>query len=103
MIITLVLQIFWMCVREDFVYIVKVLVRDRHSFRNVELGLLTPLQFGMYTFSRHFYFSALDNHHLLFRFVAWILGDILDVIDNVVPLKDLTKDDVLAIKPATSS
>lgn len=100
--ITIVLKILWVCIREYF-YIVNLLVRDRYSYRSSELGLLTLLQFGMYTFGRHWQFSTLDNRHLLLRLVTCTCGNLFDFIYDLVAFENLSEDDVLAIEPAVSS
>lgn len=46
-------------------------------------------------------FSALCDLDCLCGSVTTALGDVLDVLDNVVALEDLAKDDVTAIEPPT--
>lgn len=43
--------------------------------------------------------AALDNLHSGLRLVARHLGNVLDLVDDVVALKDLAEDDVPAIEP----
>lgn len=69
----------------------------------VRWACLPLLQFGVYTFGRHFQFAALGNGHLLDRLILRPLGDVLDLVDDLVALKDFAEDNVLAIKPAIQS
>lgn len=61
------------------------------------------LEFHVDTFFGHRKLPALDNLHRLLGLVAGVLVDILDLLDDVVPLKDLAEDDVLAIEPAAET
>lgn len=54
----------------------------------------------MNTFRWYLELAALGNLDGLDRPVSWSLLDILDLLHNVVTLKHLSKDDVLAIEPA---
>ncbi len=54
----------------------------------------------MDTFFRHRQLSALGDLDRLDRFVARTLLTVLDLLDDVVALYDLAKDDVAAIQPA---
>jgi hypothetical protein len=56
------------------------------------------LEIIMSTF--HLYLSTLDNLHCFNWSVGGTLGHVLDLIYNVVALKDFTKDDMAAVKPA---
>ena len=53
----------------------------------------------MNTFRRNLQLAALDNLDRLLRLVAGLSLDVLDLVDNVVALEDLAKDDVTAIEP----
>lgn len=57
----------------------------------------------MNTFFGHRKLPALGDLHRLLGLVAGVLLDILDLLDNVVALEDLAKDNVLAIQPATNT
>lgn len=46
--------------------------------------------------------SALSNLDLLSRLIPGTLGNILDLLNNVIALKDLAKYNVAAIQPSTS-
>lgn len=59
------------------------------------------LQFGMYTFSRHFQLPTLGDRDFFLGLVARILCDVLDLVHDVITFKDFAKDNVLAIEPAT--
>jgi hypothetical protein len=54
----------------------------------------------VYTFLGHLKLSALGNLDSLGRLVAAALGDVLNLVDNVVALENLAEDDVAAIEPA---
>jgi hypothetical protein len=54
----------------------------------------------VYTFLGHLELSALGNLDRLDRLVASALGHVLNLVDNLVALKNLAKDDVAAIEPA---
>lgn len=53
----------------------------------------------MYTFGGNLQLAAILNLDLLVRLVARRLGHVLDLLDNIVALGDLAKDDVLAVEP----
>lgn len=57
----------------------------------------------MDTFFGHRQLPALDDLDGLLGLVARVLVDVLNLFDDVVALKDLAKDDVLAVQPATKS
>lgn len=57
----------------------------------------------MNTFFGHRQLPALGDLHRLLGLVARVLLDILDLLDNVVALEDLAKDNVLAVQPATNT
>ena len=57
------------------------------------------LKFDMNTFGGHFELAALDNLDRLDGLVTASSLEVLDLVDNVVALEDLTKDDVSAIEP----
>lgn len=57
----------------------------------------------MNTFFGHRKLPALGDLHCLLGLVAGVLLDILDLLDNVVALEDLAKDNVLAIQPAANT
>jgi hypothetical protein len=52
------------------------------------------------TFFWHIELAALSDLDSLGRLVARALGRILDLLDNLVPFKDLAEDDVATIEPA---
>lgn len=58
------------------------------------------LEFHVDTFFGHRKLPALDDLDRLLGLVAGVLVDVLDLLDDVVPLEDLAEDDVLAIEPA---
>ena len=58
------------------------------------------LQFGMYTFSRHFQLPTLGDRDLFLGLIARVLCDVLDLVHNVITFKDFSKDNVLAVEPA---
>ena len=67
------------------------------------MGLTLDLQLDMNTFIRHLQLSTLDNGDLLVGFAAaWVHRDLLDLIHNVKAFEDLSKDDMLSIKPTTT-
>jgi hypothetical protein len=55
----------------------------------------------MNTFFWHLQLAALDNLDGLHRLVARALGHILDLVDDIVALKDLSKDDMSPVEPAS--
>lgn len=57
----------------------------------------------MDTFRRHLQLAALGDLDRLSRLVTSALLDVLNLLDNVVALQDLTEDDVAAVQPSTSS
>ena len=61
------------------------------------------LEFHMNTFSfsrSQLDFPALANDNLVIRLVASALGDVLDLVHNIIALEDFAKDDMLPIKPS---
>lgn len=58
------------------------------------------LEFRVNTFRWDLELSALGNLDCLDRLVARALGDVLDLLDDVVALEDFTEDDVAAVEPA---
>jgi len=54
----------------------------------------------MYTFFRYLQLATLYNGDFLLRLVAGVLGNSLNLVYNLVPLKDFSKNHVLAIEPA---
>lgn len=54
----------------------------------------------MQTFCGDLELSALGDGDSIVRLVAASLGHVLDLLDDLVTLKDFAKDDVLAIQPA---
>ena len=50
----------------------------------------------------HLEFTALHNLDRLLGLVAGVLGNVLDLVDDVVSFKDLAKDNVTTIKPTIS-
>jgi hypothetical protein len=54
----------------------------------------------VYTFLGHLELSALGNLDSLDRLVASALGHVLNLVDNLVALKNLAEDNVAAIEPA---
>lgn len=58
------------------------------------------LEFDVDTFFGHRELSALHNLHRCGRLVSAALGHVLDLVHDVVALKDLAKDDVTAVEPA---
>jgi hypothetical protein len=52
------------------------------------------------TFLGYLELTALGNLDGLDGLVAAALGDVLNLVDNLVALKDLAEDDVAAIEPA---
>jgi hypothetical protein len=60
----------------------------------------TGLEFGVYTFLRHLELPALGNFDRLDRFIARALGHVLDLVNDIVALNNLAKDNVAAIEPA---
>lgn len=51
----------------------------------------------------HLQFAALDDLDVLEGPVVAALRNILDLVDNIVALENLTKNDVLAIEPTRQS
>lgn len=58
------------------------------------------LEFRVNTFRWDLELSALGNLDRLDRLVAGSLGDVLDLLDDIVALEDLAEDDVAAVEPA---
>jgi len=58
------------------------------------------LELGVNTFFGHFELSALDDCHLLDRFVACSFCHVFNRGHDLVALKHFSKDNVLAIEPA---
>lgn len=54
----------------------------------------------MYTFRRHFELAALSDLDLLDRLVSGALGEVLNLVHDLVTFQDLAEYDVLAIEPA---
>lgn len=54
----------------------------------------------MNTFLWNLELSALGNLDGLDRLVSWSLLDVLNLLYNIVSLKNLSEDDVAAIEPA---
>lgn len=57
------------------------------------------LEFHVDTFFGHRQLSALNDLDRLLGLVAGVLVDVLDLLDDVVALENLTEDDVLAVEP----
>ena len=53
----------------------------------------------MGTFSRHLQLATFGYLDWLGRLVSCALGDVLDLLHDVVPFQDLAKDNMLAIEP----
>jgi hypothetical protein len=60
---------------------------------------LGDLEFRAFTFFGHFKLAALGDLDCLGRLVARGLGHVLDLVDDLEALEDLTEDDVLAVEP----
>lgn len=60
----------------------------------------TALEFHVDTFWGNFQLAALGDLDRLYGLVAWSGLDLLDLLDDIVALEDLTEDDVAAIQPA---
>tara|TARA_R110002003_G_scaffold384_4_gene19291 strand:+ start:27020 stop:27292 length:273 start_codon:yes stop_codon:yes gene_type:complete len=60
----------------------------------------TGLEFSVYTFLGDLELAALGDLDRLDRLVARALGQILDLLHNLVSLQDLTEHDVAAVEPA---
>lgn len=58
------------------------------------------LEFRVNTFRWDLELSALGDLDCLYGLVASSLGDVFDLLDNLVSLKNLAEDDVAAIEPA---
>jgi hypothetical protein len=54
----------------------------------------------VYTFLGHLELSALGNLDSLHRLVAAALGHVLNLVDDLVALKNLAEDNVAAVEPA---
>jgi hypothetical protein len=63
-------------------------------------GKVTGLKVDMQTFCGNLELAALGDCDALLGLVAAALGHVLDLLDDLVALKDLAEDDVLAIEPA---
>lgn len=57
----------------------------------------------MNTFRGHLELSALHNLDRLGRSILCALGDVLNLVNDVVTFEDFSKDDVTAIEPAKIS
>lgn len=69
-------------------------------YRVFKVARLDPLQFLMATLAfLHLELSALRNLDRLGGSITTTLGDVLDLLDDVVALKDLAKHNVTAIEP----
>lgn len=53
----------------------------------------------MNTFRRNIQLATLDNLDLVDRLVAAAGGTVLNLVDDLVALEDLTEDDVATIEP----
>jgi hypothetical protein len=60
----------------------------------------TGLEFCVNTFRWHLELSALGDLDRLDGLVARGLGHLLDLLDDIVAVEDLTEDDVAAVEPA---
>ena len=58
------------------------------------------LEFRMNTFRWHLELSALGDLDCLDRFIARSLWHVLNLLDDVISIKNLAEDDVAAIEPA---
>jgi hypothetical protein len=59
------------------------------------------LEFHMDTFFWHLQLAALGDLHWLLRLVTRPLLAVLDLVDDIVALKNLAEHDVAAIEPAS--
>lgn len=57
------------------------------------------LELGVNTFRWHFQLSALHDLHGLSRAICCTFGNVFDLLDNIITLKDLAEDDVFTIEP----
>jgi len=63
--------------------------------------LLGSLEFRAFTFFGHLELAALGDLDCLRRLVARALGHVLDLVDDLEALEDLTEDNVLSVEPGS--
>ncbi len=56
----------------------------------------------MGTFFRHLQFSRLCDLDSLGGLISSTLGDVLDLLNDIVALQNLPEDNVLSVQPATA-
>lgn len=64
------------------------------------LRLGSTLKFDVNTFFRYWQLSALCNLDEFGGLVSWCLGHLLDLLDDLVSLKDFTENDMLPVEMA---
>ena len=63
------------------------------------LSVFASLQLRVNTFFRNLQFAALDDLHLLLWLVTGVLLRVLNLVDNLIALKNFAKDNVTSIEP----
>jgi hypothetical protein len=66
----------------------------------LHVAYIAGLEFRVNTFRWDLELSALGNLDCLDRLVAGTLGDVLDLVNDIIALKDLAEDNVAAVEPA---